>query len=158
MPETGADIYTDGSCQTGTRAGAWVAIIFAGEEKKVLSGTVTDTTHNRMELSAVIKGLQYIRHNYPRIKSIKVFSDSQYVVGLPGRKEKLSASGFHTKKGSEMQNADLVKELLVLFSTLPVDLIKVKAHQKKTGAVNHNIEADKLSRKIVRNAVSDLAS
>lgn len=155
MPETEAEIYTDGSCQTQTKAGAWVAIIFTGEEKKILSETVIETTHNRMELSAVIKGLHYIRHNYPGVKKIKVFSDSQYVIGLPGRRIKLAASAFHTKKGGEMQNADLVKELLALFSTLPIDLIKVKAHQKKTGTVNHNIEADKLSRKIVRNAAID---
>lgn len=158
MPDTEAEVYTDGSCQTQTRTGAWVAIIFAGEEKKILSETVTNTTHNRMELSAVIKGLHYVRHNYPCAKKIKVFSDSQYVIGLPRRRVKLTASGFHTKKGNEIQNADLVKELLALFSTLPIDLIKVKAHQKKTGTVNHNIEADKLSRKIVRNAGNRLVS
>ncbi|MGZ8510532.1 MAG: ribonuclease H family protein [Chitinophagaceae bacterium] len=152
MQETEAEIYTDGSCQTQTRAGAWVAIVFAGKEKKILSGTVTNTTHNRMELSAVIKGLDYARHYCPCVKKIKVFSDSQYVIGLPGRRIKLAASGFHTKKGSEIQNADLVKELLELFSILPVDLIKVKAHQKKTGIVNYNIEADKLCRKMVRDA------
>lgn len=152
MQEQVTEIYTDGSCHTQSRTGAWVAIILTGTEKKILTGIVHDTTHNRMELSAVIKGIEYIKRNYPAITTIRLFSDSQYVIGLRGRKEKLSATNFFTKKGNEMQNADLVKELLALFSTLSVELIKVKAHQKNTGTVNHNIEADKLCRKMVRDA------
>jgi ribonuclease HI len=150
MSEQLAEIYTDGSCHTQNRIGAWVAIILTGTKKKVLSGIVQGTTHNRMELSAVIKGIEYIRSNYPAIKTIKLFSDSQYVTGLRDREGKLAAMDFLTKKGTGIQNADLVKELLALFSILPVELIKVKAHQKKTGTVNYNIEADKLSRKMVR--------
>jgi ribonuclease HI len=154
MPEELAEIYTDGSCHTKNSIGAWVAIIFTTNGKKVLAEAVGNTTHNRMELSAVIKGMEYIRNNYPRITTIKLFSDSQYVVGLPGRKEKLSAMGFSTKKGNDIQNADLVKELFEQLSTLPVEFIKVKAHQKQGTTFNYNIEADKLSRKMVRDAAS----
>lgn len=150
MSEQFAEIYTDGSCHTQKRIGAWVAIILTGTEKKVLSAIVQDTTHNRMELSAVIKGIEYIKNNYPAITTIKLFSDSQYVIGLRDREEKLTALDFSTKKGTGIQNADLVKELLALFSTVQIELIKIKAHQKKTGTVNYNIEADKLSRKMVR--------
>lgn len=151
-----AEIYTDGSCHTQNRIGAWVAIILTGTEKKIVSAAVQDTTHNRMELLAVIKGIEYIKNNYPAIKLIKLFSDSQYVIRLRDREEKLASMDFLTKKGTTIQNADLVKELLALFSILPVELIKVKAHQKKTGTVNYNIEADKLSRKIVREAKNKL--
>lgn len=154
MPEQLTEIYTDGSCHTQKRIGAWVAIIITGTEKKVLSGIVQDTTHNRMELAAVIKGIEYIKNNYQAITGIKVFSDSQYVTGLRDREAKLTATDFFTKKGTAVQNADLVKELLSLFSTLPVELVKVKAHQKKAGIVNYNIEADKLSRKMVREAIN----
>ncbi len=154
MREELAEIYTDGSCHTQNRIGAWVAIVFSGTEKKILSATVEDTTHNRMELTAVIKGIEYIKDNYPAIRIIKLFSDSQYVVGLPARKEKLSALSFTTKKGNEIQNADLVKKLLVYLSMLSIELIKVKAHEKNTGVPNYNIEADKLSRKMVRDVTN----
>ena len=123
-----------------------------GNRKKVLAETVTNTTHNRMELSAVIKAIEYIKNNYPDITTIKLFSGSQYVVGLPGRKEKLSVLGFSTKKGNDIQNADLVKELFEHLSTLSVEFIKVKAHQKQNEIFNYNIEADKLSRKMMREA------
>ena len=77
-----AEIYTDGSCHTQNRIGAWAAIIFTATGKKVLAETVADTTHNRMERLAVIKGIEFIKRNYPGITTIKLFSDSQYVVGL----------------------------------------------------------------------------
>ena len=156
MAEQLAEIYTDGSCHTQNWVGAWVAIVLTGTEKKILSAAVPATTHNRMELLAVIKGIEYIRNHYPAITGIKLFSDSQYVIRLRDREEKLASMDFLTRRGSTIQNADLVKELLALFSTLPVELIKVKAHQKKTGTVNYNIEADKLSRKIIREAKNKL--
>ena len=152
MSEQFAEIHTDGSCHTQNRIGAWVAIILIGTEKKVLSAIVQDTTHNRMELLAVIKGIEYIKKNYAAINTIKLFSDSQYVIGLRDREKKLTAMDFSTKKRTGIQNADLVKELLALFSTSRIELTKVKAHQKKTGTINNNIEADKLSRKMVREA------
>ena len=56
-----AEIYTDGSCHTQHKIGTWVAIILMDTEKKILSGTVKDTTHNRMELMAVVKAIEYIK-------------------------------------------------------------------------------------------------
>jgi len=49
-----------------------------------------------------------------------------------------------------------VKELLHLVSIINVEFVKIKAHQKATDVVNYNIEVDKLSRQIVRDAVKKL--
>jgi ribonuclease HI len=152
MPGQLTEIYTDGSCHTQKRIGAWVAIVLTGTEKKILSGIVENTTHNRMELLAVIKALEFVKNTHPGNHPITVFSDSQYVIKLSDREEKLLSRNFQSSKGIGIQNADLVTQLLALFSTLPVELIKVKAHLRKTGTENYNIEADKLSRKMVREA------
>lgn len=149
------DIYTDGSCHTQHLIGGWAAILFIGREKIVLSGTETNTTHNRMELTAVIKAIEYVQANYKDTTIINIFSDSQYVIGLPARKEKLSAKAFTTSAGNDIQNADLVKELLALDGSLTLLFTKIKAHQKQTDIANHNIEVDKLSRKLVREAVNN---
>jgi ribonuclease HI len=146
------EIYTDGSCHTQQCIGGWAAILFVGEGKIVLSGKELDTTHNRMELTAVIKVLEYLREKNIPPAEIKIYSDSQYVVGLTGRKEKLSALHFETRKGNEIRNADLVKEFLALAESTNLQFIKVKAHQKMNDIANYNIEVDKLSRKIVREA------
>lgn len=156
MPLQKVEIYTDGSCHTQHCQGAWVAIVFIGGEKITLSGKELNTTHNRMELTAVIKALQYIQQLNTKMITIKVVTDSQYVTGLPARAEKFSIQNFITKKGSDISNVDLVKELLLLTNTLPAEFIKIKAHQKKTAVINYNIEADKLSRNLVRQAVKEL--
>ena len=145
------EIYTDGSCHTQQCVGAWVSILLVNGEKIVLSGTEKDTTHNRMELKAVIKALEFAKKHYKNNSTLTVVSDSQYVVGLNGRKDKLTAQGFNSKSGKEMTNADLVKEFFKLSDK--VNFVKIKAHQKKTAEVNYNIEADVLVRKLMREIV-----
>ena len=147
------NIYTDGSCHTQLCTGAWVSIIFINEEKIILSGTALQTTHNRMELLAIIEALKYVQNNYTNSNLITVITDSQYVTGLQAREAKFTDQQYTTKKGNEISNVDLVKTLLKLINILPVTFIKIKAHQKKSAVVNHNIEADILSRNMVRNMV-----
>jgi len=155
MPEVLAEIYTDGSCHPQLKVGTWVAIIFIGNDKKVLSATVHATTHNRMELTAVIKSIQYLKTHYRLITTIRIFTDSQYVTGLPAREEKIALAKFTTEKGNLLKNSDLVKTFLKQLSSLSIEFIKIKAHQKQGNASNYNREADKLSRKLLRKVVED---
>ncbi len=147
------EIYTDGSCHTQLNIGAWAALLLIGDKKIMLSGKEICTTHNRMELTAVIKAIEYVQKNFNKTGALTIVSDSQYVVGLTARKEKLTRLYFATKKGNEIRNASLVKQLLDYTDSLTIQFIKIKAHQKKTDTINYNIEVDKLSRKIVREAV-----
>jgi ribonuclease HI len=150
------EIYTDGSCHTQSCVGAWAAILFIDGEKIVLSGIATDTTNNRMELTAVIKAIEYVRDKHSPATAIRIVSDSQYVIGLVGRKEKFMASDFKTKAGKDIRNVDLVKQLLELHEVIDVEYIKIKAHQQPTDETNYNIEADKLARQILRDTVSNI--
>ena len=143
-------VYTDGSCREQERAGAWVAILLFRGSKIVLSGKEKCTTHNRMELTAVLQAIEYIRDHISSHSAIKIYSDSQYVVNLPARKEKLTAAHYITKKGKELNNSDLLKIFFTYLNEYPVELLKIKAHQKKSERINYNIEADILSRKLVR--------
>ena len=149
-----AEIYTDGSCHTQQCVGAWASVILIDNEKVVLSGKEIETTHNRMEILAVINSIIYILQNFSSIKEIKIVSDSQYVIGLVDRKYKFIKSDYKTKAGIDIRNVDLVKELLTLLTFITVEFVKIKAHQKPNETVNYNIEVDKLSRQIVREAVS----
>jgi cyclic pyranopterin phosphate synthase len=69
-------IYTDGSCHGNPGPGGWAAIIENDGNKTRLSGSEKETTNNRMELLAVIKGLQSTREQ----NDVTIFSDSQYVI------------------------------------------------------------------------------
>jgi len=144
------EIYTDGSCHTQQRIGAWAAIVFFKNEKLVLQGSKRDTTHNRMELLAVIKSIEYCINEIKDFRQIKIYTDSQYVERIPFRTKKFIDQDFKTNSGKEIQNVDLVKRLIDLLNSVKVDLIKVKAHQKTSDTPNYNREVDKLCRKIVR--------
>jgi ribonuclease HI len=148
------EVYTDGSCHTQLCIGAWASVILCDDQKIVLSGIEKDTTHNRMEILAVINSLKYVRQYYDQITDLRIISDSQYVIGLVDRETKFTSSNFTTKAGKEIRNMDLVKELLELLTHVNVKFIKIKAHQKQTSIVNYNIEVDKLSRQLVRQQVT----
>ncbi len=146
-------VYTDGSCHTQQLIGAWVAIIFIEGEKIILSGVQNNTTHNRMELTAIIKALEFISQRNLIEYPITIITDSQYAVGLQDREQKFSASNFTSKKGNTISNADLVKTLLQLLKNWPAKFEKIKAHQQQSEEINYNIEADKLSRNLVRKTI-----
>jgi len=143
-------IYTDGSCHTQKRFGAWVAIILFDRREIVLQGSETNTTHHRMELLAVINAIEYVYNNISGKIVIQIFTDSQYVVGLPGREHKLLTAEFTTKSGKHLQHADLVKSFYQLLKMHSILLNKVKAHQQTGEAINYNEMADHLARGIVR--------
>lgn len=143
-------MYTDGSCHTASQAGGWAAIIMHNQDKIVLQGSEFLTTHQRMELMAVISSLEYVIANNMDHFMLEVCSDSQYVVGMENRKDALRVSRFLTKKGVLIRNSDLVRRLIGLIEPMNIKFVKVKAHQKVTDGPNFNREVDILCRKIVR--------
>lgn len=145
------EIYTDGSCHTQLCVGAWASIILVDGNLINLSGVVDSTTHNRMEILAVLKALEYIKEkiNHPNLK-ITVVSDSQYVVGLIDRRSKFNLSDYKTKAGNDIRNKDLVLRLFYFTDNLDINFVKIKAHQKPTDVLNYNNEVDKLCRSLVR--------
>ena len=144
-------VYTDGSCHTQLLLGAWAAILFINNEKIILKGNEENTTHNRMELVAVIKAVEYINHLNLQNSKIEIYSDSQYVVNLLVRKEKLKQKNFITNKGTPIQNIGLIKTLIDQIESHDLDFIKVKAHQKDGDVTNR--EVDMIVRKAVRKNV-----
>lgn len=69
------EIYTDGACSGNPGPGGWGALLSYGEHKKEIYGGDTETTNNRMELTAAIKALEAL--NKPC--TIHLYTDSVYV-------------------------------------------------------------------------------
>ncbi len=105
------EIYTDGSCHNDYNIGAWAPILFVDNKKTILKGTAQNTTHNRMELLAVIKAIEFSNENYKH-SLLKIYTDSQYVFRIPERMDKLKNNNFHTKRGIPLHNDDLVQILI----------------------------------------------
>lgn len=143
-------IYTDGSCNPNYEVGAWVAQVITSSGEKILKGIQRNTTHNRMELLAVLKAFEHINETKPNFDAIKVYTDSQYVAGIEKRIIKFTNSRFKTKSGNDIRNIDLVKELITYIEYFHPIFYKVKAHQKVSSERDRNREVDMLSRKLVR--------
>ena len=153
MGDSAIVIYTDGSCNPKHGIGAWAAILFIDKNKFVLTGVEEQTTHQRMELQAVIKSFEYLAKANLLLRVTELYTDSQYVTGLSGRKVKLKAAGFMTRRNMPIPNSDLVRILMEYSEMMNVHFIKVKAHQKNDDQ-NSNREVDLLARKIVRERVA----
>jgi ribonuclease HI len=147
------NIFTDGSCHPQLNIGGWAAILLFENEKIILKGKEINTTHNRMELLAVIRAIEFAHEKHKNI-SLVIHTDSQYVFRIPERMEKLKKNNFITKKGYLLHNNDLIEALINKIETYKIEFVKVKAHQRaELENINYNIEVDKLARQIVRDAV-----
>jgi len=68
-------IYTDGACSGNPGPGGWGAILISGEHRKELNGGESETTNNRMELTAAIEALNALK----RPCTVELYTDSVYV-------------------------------------------------------------------------------
>ena len=115
-------IYTDGACSGNPGPGGY-GIVLSCEGKTIeLSGREDDTTNNRMELMAVIQGLECIRW---RPAVVHVVSDSSYVVKAYNENWilKWRRTGF-----AKVKNPDLWMRLDALVQSMSVTFHWVKGH------------------------------
>lgn len=146
-------VYTDGSCNPVAGIGGWAAMLFVEDEKILLSGSQSGTTHQCMELTAAIKAIEHLQKLELQQADITIFTDSQYLVNLPQRRNKLIFSGMTTKSKPPIRNAALIRQIFEHLDAISIRFIKVKAHEKSGENANYNREVDKISRKIVRDFV-----
>jgi len=118
-------IYTDGSCLNNPGNGGWAAIININNDVKKISGSVKDTTNNKMELMAPIKALQEIKEKQP----IEIYTDSQYVkLGITDWVHKWIKNNWQTSKKEPVKNKELWIQLYELTNSFDIKWIWVKAH------------------------------
>ena len=122
-------IYTDGSCLKNPGNGGWAAIINNDNQIKKISGSVKDTTNNKMELMAPIKALQEVKEKKP----IEIYTDSQYVkLGITDWIHKWIKNNWQTSKKEPVKNKELWMELYELTKSHEIKWIWVKAHAGNT--------------------------
>ena len=119
-------IYTDGACSGNPGPGGYGVVLMSGKYTKEISGGEPETTNNRMELMAVIVGLQALK----RPCTVKLYSDSQYVVNMinQGWMARWKRNGWMRNKSDPAKNVDLLKQLDELLHIHQVEMIWVKGH------------------------------
>ena len=136
---THVDIFTDGACSGNPGPGGWGTILRTGEHEKELSGGEPATTNNRMELTAVIRGLEALK----RRSSVTVHTDSRYVMdGLTQWLPKWKKNGWKTADKKPVKNEDLWRELDALCAKHELQWRWVKGHSGHP----ENERADELAR------------
>lgn len=130
-------LYTDGACSGNPGAGGWGCVLVYGDFKKEMSGFESDTTNNRMEISAVIYGLRALKERC----DVTVYSDSQYVVDAfqKGWIQTWQKNGWKNASKQPVKNTDLWEILLKEISGHNVRWIKVKGHSDN--ALNNRCDA-----------------
>ena len=133
------DLFTDGACSGNPGKGGYGVVLSYNGHKKELSEGFLLTTNNRMEILAVIKGLEALHETC----NVNVYSDSKYVIDAitQGWVYKWEANGWMRNKKDPAVNVDLWEQLLVLLDVHNVEFHWVKGH----AGHQENVRCDKLA-------------
>ncbi len=101
-------IHTDGACSGNPGPGGWGAILEAGSHRKEIKGGETETTNNRMEMTAAIEALEALKGP----SDVDLFTDSSYLRGgitnwIKGWKK----NGWRTAARKPVKNVELWQRL-----------------------------------------------
>lgn len=119
-------LYTDGACSGNPGPGGYAAILIYNGVEKEISGGEKNTTNNKMEMMAVIKGLEMLKEPC----EVFVYSDSAYVVNSieKGWIYSWKKNGWKKSDKKEVKNIELWERLLKLMEIHKVTFLKVKGH------------------------------
>lgn len=119
-------LYSDGGCSGNPGPGGWGAVLKYLDNTKELSGAEPDTTNNRMELTAVIKGLEALKEPCKLV----ITSDSKYVVDgiTKGWAAGWRKRGWKKADNKPALNADLWEKLLNLLERHDAEFRWIKGH------------------------------
>jgi ribonuclease HI len=128
-------IYTDGAARGNPGPGGYGVVLLSGMHRKELSEGYQLTTNNRMELMAVIAGLEALKFEN---SSVTIYSDSKYVTDAveKGWLMKWEKTGFKKKK-----NPDLWRRFLTVYKKHKVKFIWIKGHAE----IKENERCDQLA-------------
>lgn len=134
------DMYTDGAYKTHSGLGGWGVVLKCNDKIEHFCGGESDTTNNRMEMLAVIKGLEKLPDNC----IVDITTDSRYVLnGITKWIIKWKKRGWKTAKKEPVKNKDLWERLYILSQKHIIKWHWVKGHNGHP----ENELADKLANK-----------
>ena len=119
------EIYTDGACRGNPGPGGWGVLLRYQDTEKQLWGGEPDTTNNRMELTAAIKGLEALN----RECDVSITTDSQYVrQGITRWIDNWKVKNWKTANRQLVKNRDLWERLDGLTAEHAIEWHWVKGH------------------------------
>jgi len=118
-------MYTDGACRGNPGPGGWGVLLRFGEAEKTLYGGESATTNNRMELTAVIRGLEALK----KPCRVKITTDSKYVLsGITEWMANWKKRNWRTANKKPVLNMELWQQLDSLVGQHEIEWEWVKGH------------------------------
>ena len=119
------DLFTDGACSGNPGPGGWGVLLRWKDHEKELSGGEAETTNNRMEMMAAIRGLESLK----RGMSARLHTDSTYLRdGITKWIHKWKQNGWKTANKKPVKNEDLWRRLEQALHGHQVEWLWVKGH------------------------------
>lgn len=150
-------LFTDGSVNTKLKFG-YGASLFVSENdidsgnlnSKVQVKRFGDTSSTKLEIQTLIWALTEVIEFKGKIV---LYTDSQNIIGLPGRRERLEKNNYHSKAGKQITNFELYKQFFLILDSLDLEMKKIKGH--KRSSTKNNIDrlftmVDRASRNALR--------
>lgn len=151
-------LFTDGSVNTKTKIGFGAYLIvdsseIPSETPKVQLKRFENTSSTKLELETLLWALNEIQ---VKNQKIKIYTDSQNIIGLPNRKFKLEQNNFYSGNGKQLNNHELYRAFYEITSTLNCEFIKLVGHSVSTEKDDLDklfMLVDRASRKATREEV-----
>ena len=119
-------IYTDGACRGNPGPGGWGVVLRYGSNEKEMYGGEPETTNNRMELMAAIRGLETLT----KPCQVVLTTDSRYVMdGITSWMANWKKRGWKTASKQPVKNVDLWQRLDAAAQPHTIDWQWVKGHR-----------------------------
>lgn len=138
-------LYSDGACSYNPGPGGWGCVLIYKDIQKEMSGFCDNTTNNRMELTAIIKGLEALKEKV----EVSIHSDSAYICNAFNNNwiQDWANNNWKTSNKKEVLNRDLWERLLELTLSHKCKFIKVKGHSTDV----YNNRCDELATTQIKN-------
>lgn len=144
------EIFSDGACSGNPGVGGYGVILRSKSKTSELSGCEEKTTNNRMELMAVITGLEALK----RSCSVLIITDSEYVMkGITQWMESWLRNKWKNSQKKEVMNRDLWERLLAALNPHEVQWQWIKGHSGHA----ENERCDLLARQAIKQCKKEMA-
>ena len=137
-------LFTDGSVNARSKIGygAYLAVFGSTRSVEELEAQVQvkrfeQTSSTRLELQTLLWALNDLQATGHKVM---IYTDSQNIIGLPGRRQRLEQKDYRTAKNTRLKNDQLYREFYRLTDLLNCELVKVHGHM----AAKHKAEIDRL--------------